>query len=106
MRAQFSGRRFTDDGNDSGEIARVGALERETLEVGAHAVDGSEDDEVEVETYVWTEEEDMLEEGEWDFEHFRNEKLRYWVDKDFNEEYTGRSTVHLSMSTNTNLTFA
>ena len=34
---------------------------------------------VEAETYVWETGMEGLEEGEWDFEEFRREKLRRWV---------------------------
>lgn len=46
--------------------------------------------ELETETYVWIDKEVGLEEGEWDFEEFRREKMRRWVGGD-NEEYQGAS---------------
>ncbi|KAL2040716.1 hypothetical protein N7G274_006695 [Stereocaulon virgatum] len=47
---------------------------------------GQEMCEIETETYVWTDKEVGLEEGEWDFEEFRREKMRRWVGGD-DEEY-------------------
>lgn len=48
---------------------------------------GNEGDEAEAETYVWVDEETALEEGEWDFEVFRREKMGRWVGG--SEEYEG-----------------
>ncbi|KAK4694839.1 hypothetical protein P7C71_g2806, partial [Lecanoromycetidae sp. Uapishka_2] len=42
-------------------------------------VDRDVGEEVEAETYVWVDEETGLEEGEWDFEVFRKEKMGRWV---------------------------
>lgn len=50
--------------------------------------DGREIGAVDAETYVWVDEEIDLEEGEWDFEEFRREKMGRWVGHD--EEYEGR----------------
>ena len=50
--------------------------------------DDDDDDEVEAETYVWEDQGGKgLEEGEWDFEEFRREKMRRWVGG--KEEYAG-----------------
>jgi len=49
--------------------------------------DGKEAIEVNAETYVWIDQEVGLEEGEWDFEEFRREKMSRWVGYD--EEYEG-----------------
>lgn len=49
--------------------------------------DGDIGEEVEAETYVWVDEETGLEEGEWDFEVFRQEKMGRWVGG--SEEYEG-----------------
>lgn len=49
--------------------------------------DGRELEDVDAETYVWVDEEVALEEGEWDFEEFRREKMSRWVGH--NEEYEG-----------------
>ena len=38
-----------------------------------------EADEVEVETYVWIAGEEQLEDGGWDFEEFRREKMQRWI---------------------------
>ena len=47
-------------------------------------------DDIETETYVWIDKEVGLEEGEWDFEEFRREKMRRWVGGN-DEEYQGES---------------
>jgi len=44
-------------------------------------------EDVDAETYVWVDKEVSLEEGEWDFEVFRKEKMGRWVGHD--EEYEG-----------------
>ena len=51
---------------------------------------GQEMDEIETETYIWIDKEVGLEEGEWDFEEFRREKMRRWVGGN-DEEYQGES---------------
>lgn len=48
---------------------------------------GKENEEVEADTYVWIDAEQGLEEGEWNFEEFRREKMSRWVGN--NEEYEG-----------------
>lgn len=50
--------------------------------------DGRELGAVDAETYVWVDEEIDLEEGEWDFEEFRREKMGRWVGHD--KEYEGK----------------
>ena len=49
--------------------------------------EGNEGEEKEAETYVWAEDISELEDGEWDFEEFRREKMVRWVGSD--EEYGG-----------------
>jgi len=51
--------KFNGDGNELGE---------------------SRNEEVEAETYIWIAGADRLEDEEWDFEHFKKEKMRFWVD--------------------------
>ena len=48
---------------------------------------GAKGEEKEAETYVWADDENDLEDGEWDFEEFKREKMRRWVGRD--EEYEG-----------------
>ena len=48
---------------------------------------GNLGEEREAETYVWADSINDLDEGEWDFEEFRREKMRRWVGSD--EEYEG-----------------
>ena len=48
---------------------------------------GNKGEEMEAETYVWAEDIMGLEDGEWDFEEFRKEKMGKWVSDD--EEYKG-----------------
>lgn len=44
-----------------------------------HIDEGGQDgEEVETQTYIWVADEGELEEGEWDFEVFRREKLHLW----------------------------
>ncbi len=46
-----------------------------------------EGEEVEVETYVWIAGKDKLEDGEWDFEEFRREKMHRWAGQ--RDDYDG-----------------
>ena len=48
---------------------------------------GNEGEEMEAETYVWAENVHDLEDGEWDFDEFRREKMGRWVGND--KEYEG-----------------
>ena len=48
---------------------------------------GDKGEEKEADTYVWSDDESDLEDGEWDFEEFKREKMRRWVGSD--EEYEG-----------------
>ena len=48
---------------------------------------GGRGEEKEADTYVWADDESDLEDGEWDFEEFKREKMRRWVGSD--EEYEG-----------------
>ena len=49
--------------------------------------EGNEGEEMEAETYVWSGDTSELEDGEWDFEDFRREKMGRWVNSD--DEYEG-----------------
>ncbi|KAG7002286.1 hypothetical protein G7Y79_00027g059780 [Physcia stellaris] len=50
------------------------------LEIGDEKGNGNvEGEEIEAETYVWADDEERLEEGEWDFAAFRQEKLPRWI---------------------------
>ena len=49
--------------------------------------DDTEGDEVEAETYVWIDHETSLEEGEWDFDEFRKQKMGRWIGS--SQEYEG-----------------
>ncbi|MCJ1299438.1 hypothetical protein MMC08_002230 [Hypocenomyce scalaris] len=60
----------------SREKVKVKLLEKVGEEQGKGNVEGVE---VEAETYVWVAGEGKLEEGEWDFEVFRREKMGRWV---------------------------
>ncbi|KAK5107940.1 hypothetical protein LTR62_000545 [Meristemomyces frigidus] len=64
--------------------------------LGGQAGEGSgngdgmvEGEEVEAETYVWIAGEEQLEEGEWDFEEFKREKMRFWSGEQGENEYAG-----------------
>ena len=50
------------------------------LEIGDQTENGNvEGEEIEAETYVWADDREELEEGEWDFAAFRLEKLPRWI---------------------------
>lgn len=49
--------------------------------------------EVQCETYVWIAGAEELEDGEWDFEQFRREKMRFWVGAEGEGEYAGRPSI-------------
>ena len=49
---------------------------------------GDKGEEKEANTYVWADDESDLEDGEWDFEEFKREKLMCWVGS--HEEYDGK----------------
>ncbi|KAF2170759.1 hypothetical protein M409DRAFT_63830 [Zasmidium cellare ATCC 36951] len=54
---------------------------------------GDDGKEVEAETYIWIAGEENLEEGEWDFEEFKREKMRFWVGEEGEGEYAGRPST-------------
>ena len=56
---------------------------------------GNVGEEVDAETYVWAENVKDLEDGEWDFEEFRREKMGRWVGS--NTEYEGELAATRSM---------
>ncbi|MCJ1473558.1 hypothetical protein MMC13_002209 [Lambiella insularis] len=73
-------------GLTAADIFRLDAFEGEEYvrrKVRVEVLGGSggeeEGEEVEAETYVWVDGEEMLEEGEWRFETFVREKLGRWV---------------------------
>jgi hypothetical protein len=53
-----------------------------------------EGEEVEVETYVWIVGKGALEDGEWDFEEFRREKMHRWVGQ--RDDYDGKLRPSIS----------
>ncbi|KAF2483670.1 AIG2-like family-domain-containing protein [Neohortaea acidophila] len=53
----------------------------------------AEGEEVVCETYVWIAGAAELEDGEWDFEQFRREKMRFWVGAEGEGEYAGRPSI-------------
>lgn len=48
--------------------------------------------EIEAETYIWISGREGLEEGEWDFEEFKREKMQFWVGAE-REDYAGRPSI-------------
>lgn len=59
-------------------------------EVGNDTGQGNvEGEQVEVETYVWIDGREELEDEEWDFAEFKRDKLRMWVGTDY--YYDGES---------------
>ena len=67
------------------ERVRVRLLSQVGNEEGNGNVEGEE---VEAETYVWRDDPEELEEGEWDFGEFRREKMQRWSGT--SEEYEGK----------------
>lgn len=55
--------------------------------------DAEEWETVEAETYIWIAGEDQLEGGEWDFDEFKREKMRFWVGAEGEGEYAGRPSI-------------
>ena len=66
------------------ERVRVSLLKGSRDEEGKDSV---ESEEVEAETYVWADNRQDLEEGEWDFAEFHRDKMQRWIGT--NEEYAG-----------------
>ena len=57
---------------------------------------GNEEGQTKVaETYIWTADEEYLEEGEWDFAEFKRDKLRDWVGR--RDEFDGKYRLQLRM---------
>ena len=71
-------------------VVKVRLLEKVGDDSGKGNVEGEE---VEAETYVWISKEESLEEGEWDFEVFRREKMGRWVGEGVDGEYSGRDYI-------------
>lgn len=70
---------------EGGQYVRKKVKVKALTKVGDETGEGNvEGEEVEVDTYVWIEGEEGLEEGEWDFGEFTRDKLKWWVG---NEEY-------------------
>jgi hypothetical protein len=53
----------------------------QTGELEEHALE-----EVEAETYIWSNDLSELEDGEWDFEEFKRERMRFWMGESSSEE--------------------
>ncbi|KAI7184290.1 hypothetical protein KC343_g12451 [Hortaea werneckii] len=63
-------------------------------EVGDASGTGNvEGDAVEAETYIWISDPSDLEEGEWDFRQFQEQKMRFWVGAEGAGEYAGRASI-------------
>ncbi|KAI6825862.1 hypothetical protein KC315_g7905 [Hortaea werneckii] len=63
-------------------------------EVGDASGTGNvEGDAVEAETYIWISDPSDLEEGEWDFQQFQEQKMRFWVGSEGAGEYAGRASI-------------
>jgi Gamma-glutamyl cyclotransferase, AIG2-like len=56
----------------------------EGLQNGESEMHASE--EVEAETYIWKDDPSELEDGEWDFEEFKREKMQFWMGEAYSEE--------------------
>lgn len=69
-------------GMGSGGEGEMGDGDREAGSVGAERAGGGQqglEEWVDTQTYIWIAPESELEDGEWDFEHFRREKLHLWA---------------------------
>ena len=77
-----------ESGQYTRERVRVALLQETGDGEGKDSVEGGE---VEAETYVWADNPQDLEEGEWDFAEFYREKMQRWIGT--NEEYAGRSRL-------------
>ncbi len=80
-------RGLTSDGQFRLDIFEGSQYERIRLRLNLLDGKGNKREEIEAETYVWADDIGNLEEGEWDFEEFRREKMGRWVGRD--EEYGG-----------------
>ena len=58
---------------------KVKVLKDIPLDQAADEAQSDVAEEVETETYVWIEDSEHLETEEWDFEHFKKEKMYYWM---------------------------
>ena len=80
-------RGLTRDGQWRLDLFEGSQYERIRLRLKLLDEKGVEGEEMEAETYVWAENIEELEDGEWDFEEFTREKMGRWVGND--EEYEG-----------------
>jgi Gamma-glutamyl cyclotransferase, AIG2-like len=67
---------------------KVKVLKNVGLEDSAQTGESEEHapEEVEAETYIWRNDLSELEEGEWDFEEFKRERMHYWMGESSSEE--------------------
>lgn len=80
---------------EGGQYVRKKLKIRTLTKVGDGTGEGNvEGEEVEVETYVWIAGDELLEEGEWDFDEFKREKLKSWVGS---EQYEGEVNTNKSI---------
>lgn len=81
------------EGEGEGEEKREenGEAEAETYDLLERKYDDAENEEVETNTYVYTAGDTRLEDGEWNFEEFKRDKLVRWTGLD--EEYEGECHV-------------
>ncbi|KAL9138442.1 MAG: hypothetical protein Q9175_000326 [Cornicularia normoerica] len=78
-------RGLTSDAQRRLDLFEGSQYERIRLRLNLLDEKGNEGEEMEAETYVWAEDIRGLEDGEWDFEEFRREKMGRWIGND--EEY-------------------
>ncbi|KAI7285465.1 hypothetical protein KC345_g1692 [Hortaea werneckii] len=73
---------------EGSEYRRDKVTVRLLKEVGDASGTGNvEGDAVEAETYIWISDPSDLEEGEWDFRQFQEQKMRFWVGSEGAGEY-------------------
>lgn len=67
--------------------------ERRLVTVQLLDSEGKVSGETQCETYVWIAPAAELEDGEWDFNEFQREKMKYWVGAEGEGEYAGRPSI-------------
>ncbi|KAL2220249.1 putative disease resistance protein Aig2 [Thermoascus aurantiacus ATCC 26904] len=72
-------------GRQEASVAKKGDQHLRDVLDAAGAEMADEGDEVEAMTYVWVGGQEELEDREWDFETFKRERMRWWVDADESE---------------------
>lgn len=73
-------------GREGGSVGKdVGERLKDVLEMAGAEIASEKGEEVEAWTYVYVAGDEELEEGTWDFETFKREKMAWWVEADERE---------------------